>query len=257
MRTNCRVLGIQAILHSFWLPAALAQTGPTPEDTWRLMLSAKYGRTEPLSKFVVVERARSGETLTYAHRAGTGWWMCFDNRPRLHMARLEVVNTAQREAQFSWISRGPEPSRVLPFAASEEQRTLTLAIFDPGSAELGAVPSDASVLPNGTLVVTVHAGSEILRYELDRVSHLPTQITVSIPYHKLFLRSPDREPGAMTSSVLKMGNYAISDGGGNQPRSINLRGTNFTIEFQAGPKFPDGLFSLPIEDLFQTPDAWR
>ncbi len=257
MRMSYRVLGILAVLVLVRLPAALAQTGPSPEDTWRLMLLAKYGQTAPLDKFVVVEHAHSGETLTYAHQGDTGWWMCFDDRPHLHMARVEVVNTAQRKAEFSWISRGPEPSRVMPFGASEEQRISTLAIFDPGSKELGAVPAEASTLPNGTLTVTVHAGSEVLRYELDLKSYLPVRLTVSLPYHKLFANTPDLPPGSMTSSVTEMRDYRPTDGGGNQPLSIKLRGIPFAVRFESKPHFGAGMFALPIDPSFQSPNSWQ
>ena len=257
MRVSFHVLGILAVRLPFWLPAALAQTGPTPEETWQLMLSAKYGQTATLSKFVVVEHSHSGETLTYAYQAGVGWWMYFDNRPHLHMARVEVVSTAQHKAEFRWISRGPEPSTVVPYELSEEQRISTLAIFDPGSKELGAVPVDTSILPNGMLTVTVHAGSEVLQYELNRTSHLPMRLTVSLPYHKLFLDSPDLPPGSMTSSVIEMRNYRTTDGGGNQPLSITLRGTSLAVHFEVKPEFGAGIFALPIGPSSQDPNSWK
>lgn len=236
---------------------AHAQTPLNAGETWQRMLSAKYEETARPSGFTVVERARSGQTLTYAHQEGKGWWMCFDDRPSPSGARVEVDDIANGRAEASWITHGLQPSRAANLQGSEEQRTMTLAIFNPGSQELGAVPVEASTTSSGAETVTVQAGREMLRYELDSASHLPVRIEIRVPYHKLFPKGPDLPPGAMTSTTVELRTYVMSDGDGRQPSSIILRGVTYSVQFEANPQFPASLFSLPISPSFQTPDAWR
>ena len=258
MKSLAHMLLLILLIATVRAQVAVPQARPDPEaqSAWLHMLKSKGLRTMHLSTFVVKESAHSPEILTFAHSESLGWWICLDNRPTVLEANVEVVQIHKGKAAVASITHKSEISKSVSLEISDSHRIRVLAIYDPGSSELNAVPTTLSHASAHQDVLTLTSGEKVLRFYIDTDTYLPVRFELDVPYRKLSSKSKELGPNAKTTLSFVLSKYQLVDGV-EEPTLIKNGSVPYEVEFDANPRLPDTLFQIPIPEGVQRADAWR